>query len=150
MAQTLGLANIVEFIPPVPRAQAHQYQRDADGLLLITAPGRRSEATSKLFEYIAAGVPILALAQGNAAAEIVQRYQLGLTAPADDPSAIAAALTAFITGQRAGTIGTGTAEAQRHFEWQTLTSHFASLFDELLVSRGHESPMPTDHSTEEL
>jgi glycosyltransferase involved in cell wall biosynthesis len=148
-ALTLGLADFVEFIPPVSREQAHQYQRDADGLLLITAPGRRSEATSKLFEYIAAGVPILALAQGNAAAEIVQRYQLGATAPADDPSAIAAALTEFIAGQRAGTIGAGIAEAQSHFEWQTLTSQFASLFDELLASREHESPLPADHSTEE-
>lgn len=145
----LGLTNFVEFTPPVPRAQAHQYQRDADGLLLITAPGRRSEATSKIFEYIAAGVPILALAQGNAAAEIVQRYQLGLTAPADDPSAIAAALTAFVAGQRAGTIGAGIAEAQRHFEWQALTGQFASLFDELLAAPERGGTRTTHRPSEE-
>jgi glycosyltransferase involved in cell wall biosynthesis len=126
-----GLAPYVEFLPPVSRHDAHQQQRDADALLLVTAPGRRSEATSKLYEYIAAGAPILALAQGNAAAEIVSRYELGVSTPADQPAAIAAALEELIQAQAAGKPWPGFAEAQRRFEWHNLAGQMAALFDSL-------------------
>ena len=100
----------MEFLPPVSPREAHQHQLDADALLLVTAPGQRSVASLKLFDYIGAGVPILALAEGNAAAEIVQDYRLGLTAPPDDPAAIATALDELLdgwqaAGARAGTCG---------------------------------------------
>ena len=100
----LGLSDLVEFLPSVSRRQAHQHQLDADALLLITAPGQRSVATLKLFEYIRAGAPILALAQDNAAAAIVRQDGLGLTVPPDDPVAIAAALHDLMQRCQAGEV----------------------------------------------
>ena len=91
-ARSSGLADHVVFVPPVSNREAHQHQLDADALLLITAPGQRSVATLKLFDYIGAGVPILALAHDNAAAEIVESYGLGITAPPDDAPAIGQAI----------------------------------------------------------
>jgi len=127
-----GLEEIVDFIPPVSRREAHQHQLDADALLLITAAGQRSVATLKLFDYIGAGVPILALAKNNAAAEIVERYQLGHTAPANDVNAIQIALTKLIQDQRAGVTWPGFAAAQQRFNRYQLTGELACLFDRVI------------------
>ncbi len=116
----------------MPRRQAYQHQLDADALLLVTVPGVRSVATSKLYDYIGAGRPILALAQGNAAAETVGRFELGLTAPPDDVTAIAAALHELLRRHAAGYAWLGFEEARRHFERRTLTGTLAALFDEVL------------------
>jgi glycosyltransferase involved in cell wall biosynthesis len=128
-AQAHGLADIVTFLPAVSRREAHQHQLDADALLLITAAGQRSVATLKLFDYIGAGVPILALAQDNAAAAIVEQYQLGLTVAPDDPAAITRALADLMRRQRASAVWPGFAAAQEQFERRRLTGQLATLFD---------------------
>ncbi len=129
-----GLENVVTFLPPVSRRQAHQHQLDADALLLVTAPGQRSVATLKLFDYIGAGIPILALAADNAAADIVTTYDLGVTVTPDDPLAIADALEAMMTHWRAGRAWPGFAAAQARFERRALAGALAQVFDRLLAS----------------
>lgn len=59
-------------------------QRAADALLLLTSPGHISQATGKLYEYLAARRPIIALADGNEAARIVSESEAGITIPPDD------------------------------------------------------------------
>jgi glycosyltransferase involved in cell wall biosynthesis len=135
LAASHGVQTIVQFVPPVPRKQAYQHQVDADALLLVTVPGIRSVATSKLYDYIGAGRPILALAQGNAAAETVERYALGVTAPPGDARAIAAALRELMQRHAAGEGWPGFAEARRHFDRRSLTGNLARLFDEILEGR---------------
>ena len=132
LAEQHGVASIVSFVAPVPRRQAYQHQLDADALLLVTAPGVRSVATSKLYDYIGAGRPILALARDNAAAEIIQRFGLGLTVPPDDPAAIAAALVELMRRHAAGDAWPGFEEARGHFERRALTGALAALFDEVV------------------
>ena len=134
--RSLSLGEIVDFIPPVSRREAHQHQLDADGLLLITAPGQRSVATLKLFDYIGAGVPILALAENNAAAEIVAHHQLGLTAPPDDVDAIRDTLARLIQCQSDGVAWPGFAAAQQRFNRRHLTGELANLFDCLIERMG--------------
>jgi glycosyltransferase involved in cell wall biosynthesis len=58
-----------------------------------------SEATGKLYEYIGAGRPVLALAEGNEAERIVRETGIGITVPPDDADAIAAALRRVASGQ---------------------------------------------------
>lgn len=127
-AASQGLAGIVSFRPAVPRREAHQAQLDADGLLLITAPNQRSVATLKLFDYIGAGVPILALAANNAAAAIVTQYGLGLTAAPDDAAAIQRTLHEFVTRGQAGATWPGFAAARQRFERRQLTVQLAAVF----------------------
>jgi glycosyltransferase involved in cell wall biosynthesis len=76
-------------------------QRDADALLLLTSVGHASQATGKLFEYLTAGRPIIALARGNEAARIVSETSTGLTVAPNDPEAIADALLAAADGRLA-------------------------------------------------
>jgi glycosyltransferase involved in cell wall biosynthesis len=136
-AQAAGVGDLVEFLPPVSAREAHQHQLDADALLLITAPGQRSLASLKLFDYIGAGAPILALAEENAAATIVKQYGLGVTAPPDRPEAIAAALDELVgwweergaAGQDDRQAPWRAAAAQEYFDCRNLTRELASVFD---------------------
>ncbi len=127
--QGRGLEHVVEFVPPVPRPEAYQRQVDADALLLVTAPGVRSVATSKLFDYIGAGRPILALAQDNAAAGIVQQDDLGITVAPDDPAAIASALENLMRQCQAGKAWPGFETARKRFDRRELTRRLAQVFD---------------------
>lgn len=131
-AASHGLGDVVTFRPAVPRREAHQAQLDADGLLLITAPGQRSVATLKLFDYIGAGVPILALAAGNAAAAIVEQYHLGVTVAPDDPAAISHSLHELVAQTRRSDAWAGFAAAQQQFERRQLTGQLAALFRSVL------------------
>jgi glycosyltransferase involved in cell wall biosynthesis len=83
----------------VPRAQALALQRRADALLLLTSPRHVSHATGKLYEYLAAGRPIIALARGNEAARVVQETGTGIAVPPDDVEAIHAAIRAGMRGE---------------------------------------------------
>jgi glycosyltransferase involved in cell wall biosynthesis len=93
-------ADAVENLGLVDRAEALSLQRSADALLLITSRSS-SEATGKLFEYLAAGRPIIALAEGNEAARIVRETNTGIVVPPDDVEAIADALRRAASGELA-------------------------------------------------
>jgi glycosyltransferase involved in cell wall biosynthesis len=75
----------------LPRERALALQGEADALLLIAQPTRSQLLNIKLFEYMASGTPILALAGGTEAGRVVAGIG-GETVRADDPVAIAAAL----------------------------------------------------------
>jgi glycosyltransferase involved in cell wall biosynthesis len=80
------------------RADALALQRRADALLLIAQPTRTQLANFKLFEYLAAGRPILALAAGTEAGRIAA--EAGCEAVrADDEDAIEAALRELADGR---------------------------------------------------
>ncbi|GIW87701.1 MAG: hypothetical protein KatS3mg108_2025 [Isosphaeraceae bacterium] len=59
----LGLEQVVAWEPPVPHTQAVASIRRAEILLLLDSPGRRLGVPAKLFEFLAAGRPILALTE---------------------------------------------------------------------------------------
>jgi glycosyltransferase involved in cell wall biosynthesis len=86
------LAGLVRHVGNLDRDEALRLQREADGLLLLTAGTRRGEATGKLFEYLGAERPVLVLGDRSEAARIVEEAGAGVAAPADEPEAIAAAL----------------------------------------------------------
>ena len=85
----------ITLLGSLPRERALALQREADVLLLIAQPTRTQLLNIKLFEYLASGQPILALAEGTEAGRIVEETG-GQTAPANDPIAIATALRAMV------------------------------------------------------
>ena len=93
-----SLANlgVVKLWGQVSRAKALALQRSADVLLLITAPDQASIATGKLFEYLVANKPILALTRGTEAARIVSETGAGIVVQPDKPEEIAEALENII------------------------------------------------------
>jgi glycosyltransferase involved in cell wall biosynthesis len=82
----------------LPRSTALALQRSADALLLVASARRTQLLNFKLFEYLEAGRPILALAEGTEAGRVVKELG-GETVPADDVAAIVGALRKMIAGQ---------------------------------------------------
>ena len=92
-----GLGELVQYVGNLPRTEALALQRRADALVLLTSRDV-CEATGKLFEYLTAGPPIIALAAGNEAARIVNETDTGITVDPDDVVETAAAIVAASTG----------------------------------------------------
>lgn len=82
------------------RERALALQREADALLLLAQPTRSQLLNIKVFEYLAARRPIVALAAGTEAGRVVEEVG-GVTVRADDPAAIAAALAGAARGELA-------------------------------------------------
>jgi hypothetical protein len=79
--------------------EALALQRSADVLLLLTAADT-SAATGKIFEYLGAGRPIIALArESNQAAQIVRETNTGVAVAPDDRAAIGDALRLAASGE---------------------------------------------------
>ena len=85
----------------MPQAQALKYMEDTDYLLLtmtndISVPG-------KLFEYMATGKPILAIADpGSEVDRILQETAAGICAPPGNPAAIRQMLLLAFDAWRSG------------------------------------------------
>lgn len=88
----------VRYVGQLSREGSLALQRSADALLLLTSSHHVSHATGKLFEYLAAGTPIIALARGNEAARIVRDTGTGVAVAPNDVEGIAHALLAAADG----------------------------------------------------
>jgi glycosyltransferase involved in cell wall biosynthesis len=92
-----GLGDAVRHLGLLDRASAIALQRSGDGLLLITGSDS-SEATGKIFEYLASGRPVVGLAKDNEAARIIEATRCGVVVAPDDRAGIEAALRALADG----------------------------------------------------
>jgi glycosyltransferase involved in cell wall biosynthesis len=104
--ESLGLGDRVEVIDYVPRRESLRLQRDSDALLLLIpdAGGRgRGVLSGKVFEYLAAERPVLAVVPPDgAAAELVRETGAGLVAGPDDVPGIRDALVELHSRWRDG------------------------------------------------
>ena len=104
--ERLGLADRVELIDHVPRRESLRLQRDSDVLLLLIpeAGGRgRGVLSGKVFEYLAAERPVLAVVPPDgAAAELVRDTGAGFVAPPEDVPAIRDAILELHARWQAG------------------------------------------------
>jgi glycosyltransferase involved in cell wall biosynthesis len=92
----LGLDRVVEFVSQVPRRAVLQEMIDASALLVVQ-PVTTVSVPAKLYEYMAAGRPVLALAEpGGETADVVRRTGAGIVVPSDDAAAIEQALLELI------------------------------------------------------
>jgi len=123
----LGLDDRVELIPHVPRRESLRLQRESDVLLLLIpeAGGRgRGVLSGKVFEYIAAERPILAVVPPDgAAAELVRDANVGVVAAPEDIDAIRDALVDLHARWRDGKLD-GTPLSQ---EWRDRLSRGARV-----------------------
>lgn len=96
-AQKHGVHDRLKLIPTMPYRAALQAQAEADVLLLLlwNSPEEVGVLPAKLFEYVGAGRPVLALGlESGAAADIIRSRNLGVVA--NDTAMIAAQLRRWI------------------------------------------------------
>jgi glycosyltransferase involved in cell wall biosynthesis len=95
-AETLDLGDRLQLIPYATRAESLRLQRDSEALLLLVpdAGGRgKGVLSGKVFEYLAAGRPILAVVPPDgAAAALVRETGAGVVVAPDDVDGMREAL----------------------------------------------------------
>jgi glycosyltransferase involved in cell wall biosynthesis len=115
----------------LPRERAVALQWEADALLLLAQPTRSQLLNFKLFEYLAADRPILALAAGTEAGRVAAEAG-GAVAPANDPAAIAQALERLTAGQ----IHPPSPEARRSYSYPEVAERMAQAVEHAIARRG--------------
>jgi glycosyltransferase involved in cell wall biosynthesis len=97
LAARYGVEHLVEVREPVPYKESLKMQTEADVLLLLlwTDPTERGVYTGKLFEYMGARRPILAVGgTGSVAADLIRARRVGFAL--DEPASIAAQLKEWL------------------------------------------------------
>lgn len=134
--QQLRLEDMVFLEPSLPYVEALIEMLDADGLLLFQGAYVNELIPAKLYEYIRAGRPILALTDARGeAAQVIEASGTGTVIPIDAPDAIMQGLVHFVDALRSGQYPCATAaEVARHSRAMR-TQELAKVFDTVLAER---------------
>jgi glycosyltransferase involved in cell wall biosynthesis len=136
-AETLELGDRLELIPYAPRRRSLELQRDSEALLLLIpeAGGRgKGVLSGKVFEYLAAERPILAVVPPDgAAADLLRETGAGVVVAPDDVDGMARELAALRDAWRAGALGGTplTDEWKQKLSRRTRVEELALLLEEL-------------------
>jgi glycosyltransferase involved in cell wall biosynthesis len=102
-------------------------------LTFLPAPNHTESQPNKLFEYMAAGLPVIA-SNFPAWRKIVERHQCGLCVDPAKPEEIAAAIQEILENpDRAAQMGqAGRKAVEQHYCWATEEKRLLELYDSLL------------------
>jgi glycosyltransferase involved in cell wall biosynthesis len=142
-ATSLGLRNLV-FRDAVPKQQVGPLLGTADAGLMVLAPAKLfayGVSPNKLFDYLAAGLPVVTNVPGSLAS-IVLEADAGVACSAGDPDALADAMVTLadnVVGHPSAFRG-GRRYVEEHYDRRVLAARF---LDELAqVSRARRAARP--------
>lgn len=118
---------------PVPYEAALQAQAAASALLLVVSPDTRGVTTGKVFEYLASGRPILALAGSSPAADLVRELDAGLVVGPRNVKGIKEGLTRLHTDWKCDRLHGASPDAITRFDARHLAGELCSVFEEVLL-----------------
>jgi hypothetical protein len=96
IAEQQGVSDLIDLLPPVSYLPALEEMISADGLLLLQGDASDQAIPAKLYEYLRAGRPILALtSESGDTAQILRSAGLNAISPLSDALKIEAALNVF-------------------------------------------------------
>jgi len=126
-----GVKDMVEVVDYVPHKESLREMLNASALLIHFRNTHAS--SSKIFEYMRAGRPILALcAEGSVMARLVRDSGAGIVVPPDDAEAISNALWQLYLGSSEGKrIYKAEDQFLARYERRKLTASLARVFDEV-------------------
>jgi hypothetical protein len=132
-----GLDSVVEFSGQVPYGRAVAEMAAGDVLLLLDTPGRRIGIPAKLYEYLGAGRPVLALAEsdGDTAWALRASGVLHRVAPLTDVVRIKQALSELMEAVATGQPATATGPERLAFTRQRLAQNLAECLDACVAPR---------------
>lgn len=136
-----GLDPVVELLGPLPYEAALRSMAGAAVLLLLDSPGRRIGVPAKLYEYLGAGRPVLALAEvgGDVAAVLRESGVVHRLAPPADRERIAGALLELLTEIRAGRSAPPAPERLARFTRAGVAGQLAEVMGRCLAGRGRSA-----------
>jgi glycosyltransferase involved in cell wall biosynthesis len=137
MAEELHLDNVF-FLPPVPKNQMSEVIAAANACIAILKPLEMYKTTypNKVFDYLAAGRPILLVIDG-VIRDVVEKAHAGIFVPPGDADALANAVIQIasdkITAKRMG--ANGREYVASHFDRSKLAAQFEKTFVQLIEGR---------------
>lgn len=135
-AADLGLDNI-RFVDPVPKSGIAATLRSADAGLMVLAPVdlfTYGVSPNKLFDYMGAGLPVLANVAGLVA-DVVARADVGTTVVGGDPLALATGMEAMTDDPPTGAAERGAAFIAEHYDRRKLAEKVEHLLRDLRAER---------------
>jgi len=127
----LGIGAFVETRPTVPYLQTLPILRAADVLAVVVDPRSRLCVPAKLYDYLAARRPILALSDVDEVNRIVSSTGAGVALPLGDPDRVGEALADLHARKIRGELHGPTEEAVRPFGAEEQARRFAAVLDEV-------------------
>lgn len=132
LARRHGVEAFVDIQPAIGYRDALREMMEADALLVMQGANCNEQIPAKVYEYLRAGRPILALADP---AGDTGRTLAGLgypfVTPLESAEAIERALPGFLAGLEAGTLPIAPRTAVERYSRRTLSGRFAALLDEV-------------------
>lgn len=125
-------SKIIKTTGLVPKPKALKFMRESDGLLVFVEPRSTRYLPGKLYDYIAAGPPVLVYGHAGEARKLVERLGVGVFVPADDTGALEKALD-----QICASINTFPNRSAKTSEWrqqhtrETLARRFFDILEGL-------------------
>ena len=102
--ERLGLADIVALAPSLAYREALREILDADGLLIFQGHTSNPAIPAKVYEYLRAARPILAMVDGNGeTARLLRRANVGMLVQTHDSGLIQSTMSRFLAGIQEGT-----------------------------------------------
>lgn len=133
-ARAAGVGSRVHLVRPVDLEQVVPTARAADvGMAAYRDTGLSSRTTlpNKLFEYLAAGLPVVA-SRLPPMAQVVGEHDVGVTCDPDNPDAVAAAIREVVgEPKRHQELRRNALRASKVFSWEQEGPKFLQIIDEL-------------------
>jgi glycosyltransferase involved in cell wall biosynthesis len=150
-----GVSDRVKIIPPVPYGELLSWTAAADLGLVVYAPSQAAHMTpniqmclpNKLFEYLMAGLPVLA-SPLDAVTEIIRTYDVGRTVDSLEPEAIGHAISALLA-DRAGLArmrANALAATRGELCWEKESQRLIDLYQDIV---GAHNPQPQEELIDE-
>ncbi len=125
----LGISDVVNFMPPVPRAELPQWYRAAD---LVCVPSYSESFGLVALEAQACGTPVVATAVGGLRTAIADGIS-GVLVDGHDPRAWSSVLARLLVEpQRRVLLSMGAIEHASHFGWDTTARGTLDIYDRVI------------------
>jgi glycosyltransferase involved in cell wall biosynthesis len=136
LVSSYGLQSAVRFLGQIPYAESRCLQSSADVLLLLQVHGRGYDAAvpGKLYEYIAAGRPIVAVLEPGEAADLVHAAGGWVISPVER-AGMRRAFERLLRGERPAAATRERQALAGEFRRDRLAGQLAAMLDEMVEER---------------
>ena len=132
----------IEFTGPLPHSQLAKTLGESHLLLdfLSASSEQKFTVSCKLYEYMAARRPVLAVTPEGPMADEVRRLDLGRVAPCDDAAVVARTIMAFYSEYKAGRLRMPDSPDIDDYSAPSLVREFARIVDGVCSDGTRERP----------